>query len=251
MREVVAELKALRLHGMAQRYEELLAEPGSGIQSAGWLMQCLLEAEVTDRHVRSIRYQMGAAKFPVHRDLAGFDFGKSRVDEKLIGQLATAEFTDAAANVVFIGGTGTGKTHLATALGVKAITQHSKRVRFFSTVDLVNSLEQEKAAGETRSARLQPDARRLDRPRRTGLSAVQPSWRRAAVPPALEALRAHQRDHHDEPHLRRVAGGVWRRQVDDRAARSSDPPLPHRRNGQRVVPLPAEQPDGEGEGQSA
>ena len=62
MREVVAELKALRLHGMAQRYEELLAEPGSGIQSAGWLIQCLLEAEVTDRHVRSIRYQMGAAK---------------------------------------------------------------------------------------------------------------------------------------------------------------------------------------------
>ena len=104
MREVVAELKSLRLHGMAQRYEELLAEPGSGIQSAGWLVQCLLDAEVTDRQVRSIRYQMGAAKFPVHRDLAGFDFGKSRVDEKLIGQLATAEFTDAAANVVFIGG---------------------------------------------------------------------------------------------------------------------------------------------------
>lgn len=147
MREVVAELKSLRLHGMAQRYEELLTEPGSGIQSAGWLVQCLLDAEVADRHVRSIRYQMGAAKFPVHRDLAGFDFGKSRVDEKLIGQLATAEFTDSAANVVFIGGTGTGKTHLATALGVKAITQHGKRVRFFSTVDLVNSLELEKAAG--------------------------------------------------------------------------------------------------------
>ena len=148
MREVVAELKSLRLHGMAQRYEELLAEAGSGIQSAGWLIEGLLEAEVTDRHVRSIRYQMGAARFPVHRDLAGFDFAKSRVDEKLIRQLASAEFTDSAANVVFIGGTGTGKTHLATALGVKAITQHGKRVRFFSTVDLANSLELEKAAGK-------------------------------------------------------------------------------------------------------
>ena len=84
----------------------------------------------------------------VHRDLAGFDFAKSRVDEKLIRQLASAEFTDSAANVVFIGGTGTGKTHLATALGVKAITQHGKRVRFFSTVDLANSLELEKAAGK-------------------------------------------------------------------------------------------------------
>ena len=147
MREVVAELKALRLHGMAQRYEELLAEPGSGIQSAGWRMQCLLEAEVTiHQRARSVIKWAWPSSRRI-RDLAGFDFGKSRVDEKLIGQLATAEFTDAAANVVFIGGTGTGKTHLATALGVKAITQHSKRVRFFSTVDLVNSLEQEKAAG--------------------------------------------------------------------------------------------------------
>ncbi|AYH44387.1 IS21-like element helper ATPase IstB [Azoarcus sp. DN11] len=148
MREIVAELKSLRLHGMAQRYEELLAEGGVGIQSAGWLMQCLLEAEVTDRHVRSIRYQMGAARFPMHRDLAGFDFGKSKVDARLIHELATAAFTDAAANVVFIGGTGTGKTHLATALGVKAITEHGKRVRFFSTVELANSLELEKAAGK-------------------------------------------------------------------------------------------------------
>ena len=148
MREVVAELKSLRLHGMAERYEALLAEGDVGIQSAGWLIQCLLDAEVTDRHVRSIRYQMAAARFPVHRDLAGFDFGKSKVDEKLISQLATADFTDSAANVVFIGGTGTGKTHLATALGVKAITQHGKRVRFFSTVDLANSLELEKAAGK-------------------------------------------------------------------------------------------------------
>ena len=51
-------------------------------------------------------------------------------------------------NVVFIGGTGTGKTHLSTALGIKAITEHAKRVRFYSTVDLVNTLEQEKAAGK-------------------------------------------------------------------------------------------------------
>jgi DNA replication protein DnaC len=148
MREVVAELKSLRLHGMASRYEEILAEGGSALQTAEWLICALLDAEGTDRHVRSIRYQMSAARFPMHRDLAGFDFGKSKVDEKLIGQLATSDFIDAAANVVFIGGTGTGKTHLATALGVKAITQHGKRVRFFSTVELANSLELEKAAGK-------------------------------------------------------------------------------------------------------
>ena len=57
-------------------------------------------------------------------------------------------FTEHAHNVVLIGGTGTGKTHLATALGIAGITQHGKRVRFYSTVDLVNLLEQEKAAGK-------------------------------------------------------------------------------------------------------
>ena len=148
MREVVAELKALRLHGMASRYEEILAEGGSRIQTAEWLIRALLDAEGTDRHARSIRYQMGAARFPVHRDLASFDFGQSKVDEKQIKQLAATEFVDSAANLVFVGGTGTAKTHLATALGIKAITQHGKRVRFFSTVELANSLELEKAAGK-------------------------------------------------------------------------------------------------------
>jgi len=49
---------------------------------------------------------------------------------------------------VFIGGPGTGKTHLATALGVAGITRHGKRVRFYSTVDLVNALELEKTQGK-------------------------------------------------------------------------------------------------------
>lgn len=148
MRDIASELRSLRLHGMAARYEELLAQGGSDIQAAQWLMTTLLDAEVTDRHVRSIRYQMAVAKFPVHRDLAGFDFAQSKVDKALIDQLARCEFTDSATNVVLIGGTGTGKTHLASALGVKAITQHGKRVRFFSTVELVNTLELEKAAGK-------------------------------------------------------------------------------------------------------
>ena len=148
MRNVISELKSLRLHGMAQRYEELTAEGGASLQTAEWLLRALLETEVTDRHVRSIRYQMGAARFPVHRDLAGFDFAQSKVDETLINQLAAGDFVDAAANVVLIGGTGTGKTHLATALGIKAITQLGKRVRFFSTVELTNHLELEKAAGK-------------------------------------------------------------------------------------------------------
>ena len=148
MTEIVAQLKSLRLHGMAQRYAELVGSDAASVEAAAWLVGAMLESEVTDRQVRSIRYQMSAARFPVHRDLAGFDFAQSKVEEKLIRDLARAEFIDAAANVVFVGGTGSGKTHLATALGIDAIRRHGKRVRFHSTIDLANQLEREKAAGK-------------------------------------------------------------------------------------------------------
>jgi DNA replication protein DnaC len=149
MRDVAAELKALRLYGMVGAWEEIIAQATlAAVESSRWLIEHLLEAEHTDRVMRSISYQMHAAKFPVHRDLAGFDFAQSKVDHGLIAELADLSFTEAAHNAVFIGGTGTGKTHLATALGVSGITHHSKRVRFYSTVDLVNLLEQEKAAGK-------------------------------------------------------------------------------------------------------
>lgn len=149
MRDITTELKNLRLYGMAGAWDELLAQGESaGLQSASWLVEHLLDIEHTDRAMRSISYQLHSAKFPVHRDLAGFDFEQSKVDRGLITELADLSFTEAAHNVVFIGGTGTGKTHLATALGVSGITQHGKRVRFYSTVDLVNLLEQEKAAGK-------------------------------------------------------------------------------------------------------
>src|SRR5512132_356830 len=161
MREVAAELKALRLYGMVGAWEEIVAQgTQAAVESARWLIEHLLEAEQTDRVMRSISYQMQAAKFPVHRDLAGFDFEQSKVDRNLIMELADLSFTVQAHNVVFIGGTGTGKTHLATALGVCGITQHGKRVRFYSTVDLVNLLEQEKAAG--RAGRLAFALMRMD-----------------------------------------------------------------------------------------
>ncbi len=85
----------------------------------------------------------------LHRpNLAGFDFASSEVNEALIRQLHRYDFIEPADNVVLAGGPGTGKTHIATALGVQAIEHHKKRVRFFSTVELVNALEQEKAQGK-------------------------------------------------------------------------------------------------------
>ena len=147
--DVTAELKALRLHGMAAAWVDLVDQGTlASLDSARWLIEHLLQAETTSRALRSVSYQMSAAKFPTHRDLAGFDFTASKVDRPLVEQLADLSFTDAAHNAVFIGGPGTGKTHLATAIGVAGISRHGKRVRFYSTVDLVNALEREKADGK-------------------------------------------------------------------------------------------------------
>jgi DNA replication protein DnaC len=148
MRDVTSELKALRLHGMASAWTDLMAQGTTSTESSKWLIEHLLQAETTDRAMRSVSHQMNVAKFPVHRDLAGFDFDASSADQHLIKELATLSFTDAAQNAVFIGGPGTGKTHLATAIAVSGIALQGKRVRFYSTVDLVNVLEREKRDGK-------------------------------------------------------------------------------------------------------
>ena len=149
MRDVTVELKQLRLHGMAGAWADLVEQgTNAGLDTSRWLNEHLLQAETTDRSMRSVSHQMHAARFPVHRDLAGFDFEVSPVDRKLIHTLAEMAFTEGAHNTVLVGGPGTGKSHLATAIGVSGITRHGKRVRFYSTVDLVNALEHEKAQGK-------------------------------------------------------------------------------------------------------
>ena len=161
MRELDKELKELRLYGMAGAWEDLVKQGGHAtLESSRWLLEHLLQAEAADRAMRSISYQMHTAKFPVHRDLAGFDFECSPVGRKLIEQLAGMAFTEQAHNVVLVGGPGTGKTHLATAIGVAGITRHGSRVRFYSTVDLVNALEQEKAQGK--AGRIAASLQRMD-----------------------------------------------------------------------------------------
>lgn len=133
---------------MAACYAEGVEQGHPVMTTAGPALATLVEAEATDRATRSIRYQMHVARFPMHRDLAGFDFTQAKVDRRQITGFATTSFTDQAENLVLIGGTGTGKTHLATALGIEAVTRHSKRVRFYSSVERVNTLEREKASGK-------------------------------------------------------------------------------------------------------
>src|SRR4029453_9724126 len=160
MTDLVADLKRLRLYGMAACYAEGLEHGQPWMTTATALLAQLVQAEATDRATRSIRYQMHVARFPVHRDLAGFEFDQAKVDRRQIHGYATTTFTEQAETLVLIGGTGTGKPHLATALGIEAVTRHGKRVRFYSTVELVNTLEQEKASG--RAGRLAHQLMHLD-----------------------------------------------------------------------------------------
>ncbi|MFZ6649778.1 IS21-like element helper ATPase IstB [Undibacterium sp. TJN25] len=140
--------KNLKLRGMAQALEDMANQDSPAFQAAVPVIAGLLKAETAEREVRSLAYQMKVAKFPAYRDLSGFDFGCSEVDESLVRQLHRCEFLQSVNNIVLVGGPGTGKTHIATAIGTQAIEQHDCRVRYFSTVELVNMLEIEKQQGK-------------------------------------------------------------------------------------------------------
>jgi DNA replication protein DnaC len=145
--DYMTSLQTLHLYGMAQAWSELQAEkPRQAHRPETW-MERLITAEQTDRQLRSLRYQLKSARFPIHRDLLSIDWTETPLSQTVVEQLATAAFMDTAHNLILVGGTGTGKSHLATAIGVAAI-HRSKRVRFFNAVDLVNQLEREKDLGK-------------------------------------------------------------------------------------------------------
>jgi DNA replication protein DnaC len=157
---VVVMLRGLKMYGMAQAAGDLIEQGAPAFGAAVPVLSQLLKAEVAEREVRSVAYQIKAARFPAYKDLTGFDFASSEVNEAMVRQLHGGEFIDGADNVVLIGGPGTGKTHLATALGIQAVEHHRKKARFFATVDLVNALEQEKAMN--RAGQLAERLLRLD-----------------------------------------------------------------------------------------
>lgn len=138
-------LGELRLGGMKSAYDELMAGGQKRGHSPEKFLWSLLEAEMAERDCRSLRYRLGQARFPVQKELETFDFSVSPVEPSLIMGLSQGDFVEARSNVVFVGGSGSGKTHLATAIGL-SILRRRKKVRFWGAVDLANVLEQEKVA---------------------------------------------------------------------------------------------------------
>ncbi|MBV5340377.1 MAG: IS21-like element helper ATPase IstB [Deltaproteobacteria bacterium] len=142
---------SLGLYGMKASFDEILA---SGIKSRSTpdkILCDLLEAELAERQVRSIRYRMGLAKFPADKDLDRFEFTATPVSEMQVRTLYRGNFLADHTNVIMIGGTGTGKTHLAIAIARQSI-RNGRKARFYNVLDLVNQLEQEKL--NNRSGRL-------------------------------------------------------------------------------------------------
>lgn len=149
----------LNLHGMKVVFDEVLA---TGIKQRGTpekILLDLLEAELGERTARSIRYRLGLAKFPVDKDLDRFDFSSSPVNETLVRSLHGGRFLTTTSNIILVGGTGTGKSHLAISMA-RQVIKNGKRGRFFNVVDLVNQLEQEKLVG--RGGKLAESLARLD-----------------------------------------------------------------------------------------
>ena len=135
----------LKLYGMRTAYDEVLTTAVKRQHEPQQIIGDLLTAEISEKQARSIKYKMTIAKLPLAKGLEEFDFETAEINETLTRDLATGNFLDHQRNLVLIGGTGTGKTHLAVSIA-RACIRAGRRGRFFNVVDLVNKLDAEARA---------------------------------------------------------------------------------------------------------
>jgi DNA replication protein DnaC len=145
--EVLDLMGTLKLYGMRGAYDEVMATAIKRQHEPPRIVGDLLSAEIAEKQARSIKYQLTVAKLPLAKDIDDFDFTDTPVNEALVRDLATGTFIADQRNAVLIGGTGTGKSHLAIAIA-RALIRNGARGRFFNVVDLVNRLETEHRNGK-------------------------------------------------------------------------------------------------------
>jgi DNA replication protein DnaC len=144
--DILEMMVKLKLKGMQDVFDEVMTKGSRARWATEKIVMELLKAEAAERHLRSIRYRMGHAKFPVVKDLDDFIFEESAANENQIRSLYDGSFIGKCNNLIFVGGTGTGKTHLSIAIAAHAV-RNGYRAKFYNLVDLANALEQEKMEG--------------------------------------------------------------------------------------------------------
>jgi DNA replication protein DnaC len=149
--EILSAMSALKLYGMKAAFDEIMATAVKRQHEPQRIIGDLLCAEITEKQARSIRYQITIAKLPSAKDLEEFRFDDTPINQALVRDLSSGNFLAHQRNLVLVGGTGTGKTHLAIAIA-RACIRDGARGRFFNVVDLVNRLEAE--ARSVRQGRL-------------------------------------------------------------------------------------------------
>lgn len=149
----------LKLFGMRAAYDEIVATAVKRQHEPQQVVSDLLTAELSEKQTRSIKYQIAIAKLPTAKEIDEFAFDGTPINEMLVRDLASGGFLDQQRNLVLIGGTGTGKSHLAVGIA-RACIRGGARGRFFNVVDLVNKLEAEARAG--RQGRLADHLCRMD-----------------------------------------------------------------------------------------
>lgn len=157
--EILEMMTALQLAGMRAAYDEIVSVGVKRQHGVEKVVGALLKAEIAAKQARSINYQMGIAKLPLAKELADLDITGTPINGALVEQLATGAFLDEQRNVVLIGGTGTGKSHIAIGIA-RAVIRLGRKARFFNAVDLVNKLEAETKLG--RAGRIADRIARVD-----------------------------------------------------------------------------------------
>jgi len=157
--EILELMSQLQLSGMRAAYDEIVTTGVRRSQGIERVIAQLLQAEIAAKQARSINYQMGLAKFPLAKELADLSFDGTPINGELIQEFASGAFLDTQRNVVLIGGTGTGKSHIAIGIARSCI-RAGRKARFFNVVDLVNKLETEVKLG--RQGRLADSLIRTD-----------------------------------------------------------------------------------------
>ena len=149
----------LKLYGMKAAFDEIMATAIKRQHEPQRIVGDLLAAEISEKQARSIKYQLTIAKLPLAKDIDDFQFDGTPINQTLVNDLAGGGFIAQQRNVVLVGGTGTGKTHLAIAIARSCI-RDGARGRFYNVVDLVNRLETETRNG--RQGRLAEHLTRMD-----------------------------------------------------------------------------------------